>query len=212
MAVKAEPDWKGKIPFLAPTCETHRINGVELNFYPVSVNALFKARSMAKPLAAAIRTLFAQNANDRGQVRRIVQGASEEIVQATTPELAKLRAEQDERAISDLVEAFADDKNAMILAELIVDSLRDTFARGSMSAQDSLAWLKDLEAATLTEMLIGLAKGNKRVLGPFGEILSTALERLARQIEGVADVLKHLPVSPTTGSSTLPAGSPSPTA
>lgn len=193
MADKKEV-WQDKGMFLSANFETHTVNGTEYKFFPVSVNVMFRMRTMAKPLATALRTLFSDTLTaDRGRTVRQVPNAAEEFLAPVSAEIARLRAEQADKAISDLVEAFTDEKNATVVGELLVDSLRETFGRGSMSPSDCLSWFKGMDVETLSGMLVGLGKGNKKLLGPFGEILSQTLGRFAAQVEKVAAQLKVLP-------------------
>lgn len=190
--------WKDKALFLCPDFEVHTINGQELRFYPISMVTLFKTRKLAKPLATALRTLFSQNQGDVASTFRRVADSQETIVSAIGTDLAKFRADQMDMAVHSLLDALIDEKNADILGEVVVDSLRDEFPRGSMDSKQCAELLKSMDVVTQMEMLKGLAKANKKVLGPLGDLLAETITRLAGNLTSVVTSLKAVPEAKTT--------------
>lgn len=181
--------------FLAPQKATHVVGTRETNFYPISVKALLSSREVLKPLARALRVLFAQNTSDQGTTRRTVGDAGEILISPIAPELAKLRHEQVDKALAELIDALTDDKNATVIGQLLVDALRDDFERDSMDPASCLAFVRGMDATTLSDMIVGFAKGNKKVLGPFGEILGETLGQFSAQVTSVVERLKAQPTT-----------------
>lgn len=165
-------DWKTNPAFVGGTTyEESEVNGTELKFYPISVNVMFKLRRIAAPLAKAISTLFQPDDKDLTVIERTFSddgegGKGKELIQeAISPQLAKLRQESRASAITDLIEAVTDERNALVIGRVIVDSLRDDFPR-KMKDSDVQDFVSKLEAPRLVELLKGVMAANGKVLGP----------------------------------------------
>lgn len=183
----AETTWRDRLGFLSPKCVSHKVGTGEfeqsINFYPVSVRVAFRLKTMAKPLAQAINTLFSEGKNDTGQTTRTSVDPDgsryeETVLEGVNPELAKYRDDRRDKAIAEIIEAFTDPKNQMVVSELLMDSMRDDFPR-KPSAEDINGFIESLSVDVLMQMLMGVAKAN------FG-VLEGKLAEAVRQRAGAA--------------------------
>lgn len=179
-------DWKSKASFVGETNYTeHRVGDKDYKFYPVRVSTMFKLRRVALPLAKALAALFKPRGSfDSTIVERTLteeDGAVSKEVrnEAIEPELAKIRTDERVLAISELVEAFTDETNAAILGDIIVDSLREVYDAGKNNPPGHEV-IKAISLPTLKDLLIGVAKANKEVLGPLADRAQAEIEALGK--------------------------------
>ena len=187
--------WKEKFNFIAPIGIEHEVQGKKLTFYPISVKMLFVLKEIAKPLATAIAALFPDVRKDVGAKYEYandpnIKPGEERLIKMETEgissDLATLRENQQSKAISEIINVFTDQNNALVIGRLIVDSLQDEFERETMKSQDISEFVESLPITALKDMLIGLTKANSKVLGPLGERVSQLLTLSEKQ----AQVLK----------------------
>jgi len=187
MANTKTPSWKSHPAFLGNVqYHEHVVMGKKLKFHPITVGALFRLRRLAPPLAKALTTLFEQNAKDSTTIQRSVTEkdgsvANETVLEAINPQLAQLRSNQRAKAIQDFIEAFTDTENMNIVAEILIDSLRDLFPPGSSDNPSPEDFVNQLQASAFSEMLQGLAAANREVLGPLLEPLEALAKRAKDQ-------------------------------
>lgn len=178
---KANSEWKNKCSFLSPSGITHKIAGKDYTFYPISVQMAFRLRTMGSKMMAAFGALFVDTSADVGSHNRIVSDSQGSAVNEITvdpidPRLAEIRAEHKQKAFQSLFDAIVNDDNKEILAEVVMDSLKDVFGEGARPSPDE--FLADVPLPVFTEMLIGVFKANKGVLGPLGEAATDLLNKL----------------------------------
>jgi len=151
------------LPFTTPEPVEHEIDGQSHKFWPISVGTLFKLRGLAKPLAKALAALLSNSQNDIGS--EVVKSGEHQKVstQPITSDLAKLRFEQRQGAIEQLMEGVFNDGSAKVLAELVIDSMREDFPDRKTDTQ---SFLRDIPAPVFMEMLAGVAKANKKLFDP----------------------------------------------
>lgn len=173
-----------EIAFLKPKAVEMTIqteNGEEQKkFYPLSINAYLKLKTLAKPITLGLTQLFATDEKDNEKLikdfNNIKEGltSSETHIHAAPLETLKFRASERERAIGALVESLFEDSNINAIVGLIVDSMRDDF-RG-MKLEDVRA---QLTIPTMVEMLKGVVAANKNAFGPLALKLTEAIQKLS---------------------------------
>lgn len=180
--------WKETLAFVNVHGVPHKVNGIDVDFYPLSSVMLFKLESAAKPLAEGLSALFQNVKNDHSfEDRRFGKdgGDGQEFVShAVDEKIARLRYEQREAAIEKISRALFAPESQQLLVNIIMDSMRDVFP-----PEQKKAWppAQEFLAATpgeaLVEMLIGVGKANKGLLGPLALNLdSTMLKGLGQSL------------------------------
>ena len=182
--------WKEKLSFIAPEFVEHTIQEKFLHFYPISVKSAFRIRPIAQPIAKALSALLGRHDNDVAQkVRTKMRDGKVEDqdiqTEAIPKELAELRSKEREKAVSEAIMVLLDPDNSVIIGLLLADSLREIFPR-DLSASDAKQFVDDLPAPVLSEFLTGLAKANKKVLGPLAEMAGEAMKRSLAGLRGEA--------------------------
>lgn len=181
-------DWKTKLTFLTPNSVSHKIGDKEYNFYPISVGLAFKLRAVAKPLTRALTALLGGSSNDTGSIQRKVAndkgGDDQEIVvEPISADLAKLRHEQRQTAVSELVDVLTAEANINIIGDIMVDSLRDIFPPGDKTNPSGADFMAQINLPDLPELLWGIAKANKGVFGPLVGKIEGLMSSVKSQIE-----------------------------
>lgn len=174
--------WKDKVSFLAPTYIEHEVGGETLKFWPVSLGVAVKLRAIGAPLAEALSILFAPTDNDATVIIREFEGGDggkEKVVEAVDPKLAEMRDKQRADALSKAIKTLSDSKNLGVIGEIIMDSMRENFPK-SEPRPPGLEVMNELPLKPLKEIIMGIVKANKDVLGPFAE---KAQERLGQVIK-----------------------------
>ena len=180
--------WKDKLSFIAPQFIEHEVQGTVLHFYPISVKNAFRIRSVAQPIARALTTLLTKNDGDQAQKIRtkLKDGKVEDQdiqTEAISKDLAELRSREKEKAVSDAVMVLFDSDNSAVIGTLLTDSLRDIFPR-DISIQESKDFVDKMDITVLSEFLVGLAKANQKVLGPFAKRVGEAMTRSLADLRG----------------------------
>ena len=183
-----------KLPFSAPKSVEHEVDGIPLKFYQCSVRALSKLRTAAGPLLKAFSELFSDKKNDYSTrtTETTQEGAVQKVleVNASGAEVLKLRAEQRKEAIQGIVNGLASDDSLNVLAELVMDSLRDNY-QGAPSPTDTAKFLQDTPGEVFVEMLLGVAKAHEKLFSPFldrvKEAAGTLKSALAARMSDLAE-------------------------
>ena len=167
--------------FLEPAYVMHEVNGHVVRFYATSVGMIFKLKGLVGPLSHALAVLFSRNDTDtatkfmKDTTNGIPQGEVHEV-EAIDPKLAGQRAIERQRALQQLVEAVCNKQNGLVLAEVILDSIRER--EDPPAQQKQIAeFLQQLTVPITKELLMGVAKANQDVFGPLGERVRTAVDR-----------------------------------
>lgn len=169
-----------KFSFLSPTFIEREINGSMVKFHPVRVITVGKLRGFLKPLFRGISAINAAGSTDIA--KESVETADKEgfrqirtELKAVTPEIAKLRSEQREKAIDDLIDALLQDQSMRCMAMLILDSLRMP-----STEKDAKELIDETDLETMFELVKGVAAANKEVFGPLTERVETMVSALNR--------------------------------
>lgn len=151
------PSWIGDSNYVA-----HEVNGTPLHFYAVSVKLFFRAKALGGPLAKALTAVMEKhNGAFTGWKTHIMDDVKVEEQIAISHDLWREKTVYRETAIASLIEAFCDRKNASLVGELLMDSLREEFAESKPAPQDLM---NSLPLETLLQMLNGMWKANKDAL------------------------------------------------
>lgn len=185
----------------SPNFVEHEVNGKTLKFYPVSLGTALKLRTIAKPLASAITTLFAGGDKDVGsKVKETTSNEGsvyERIVDAISPDLAKMRQDRVDFAVRDLIDALTKDESLLVVAELFADSCRDEWQRPVPPAQ--IKAIKDeLDTESLPQVLAGLAKANRKLFGPLGDRISELSKLLGPEVDKLVKQLQSRTSAPAS--------------
>lgn len=157
--------------------ETYSVNGETLTFHPVSPRILVENLAAFKSLMAVGSKLWegrpilsqeSSRAERDGSVTSIIN----------PPDLSLVERAKAQRAadIESFMTELAKPGLRLSLAKIIVDSTRD---EDLLTAKDEViqAWIddRDLDSATVLELLIGVYVANKATFGPFVQKVKTAL-------------------------------------
>lgn len=160
------------IPFLTAQPFEHVVNGVSCKFYPITFGTTFKLREPAKAILKALSGLMTNRREDVG--RESVETTAPDggrqtrvTVQPIAVDLARMRADQTQSLLADLVMTVMSDGNATMLALLIMDSMRDTYPPEKRKNQIELQrFVEETPATIVVEMLMGVAKANAKLFDP----------------------------------------------
>lgn len=187
--------WKEKWTFIKPKGVPCKLDEDELLFYPVSISCMFTLKEIAAPIARAFASLFQSEGNDVGATDETVSTNNQsdfinrKIVEPVSMELARFRLDQKQRAIQDAIETLFSPANSVIVARIIMDSLRDDFARKNTEEQKD-AEAKDLldtiDGAMFQQLLHGLYEGNKKVFGPLASMVAQSKSLLQAKMRGLS--------------------------
>lgn len=188
----------------------------ELRFSPISGKMLMQLRGVVRPILNAFVLFTSSGETDRA--RELSEATNDQgsakaaqrktIVQAVTPEIARLRASQKSEAVSTLVQELLSEAALKTACLLIADSLRADVKRDQVE-QIAAKMADEMSVEQIAEYLTGVAKANKKLVGPFleklksvGAIFSMAAERLASEIAPQAAAPSDEPPqeNPETGS------------
>lgn len=181
------------LSFLSGKCVDQEVNGQQMRFYPVSLRLAFRMRSFLAPIAKALTVLLPNEQDDTrltGYENRSVKQADGTEMQTTEvgairPEILQQINSRRERAIEDLVMAVTSEENANLIAELIMDSLRDDFPRKPSPSQIQ-EFREEMDIDSLLQALAGFGKANKKIFDPFLDKVAPSVRRAAEDV--VADV------------------------
>lgn len=183
-----------KFRLLSPLSVDREIHGVKVTFYTCSVRTCARLSSLLSKLAGHFTTLLGSNSGrDQGTTEEVYappEGETGEImtktvVQPINPDLAAFRSTQRENAVKGAVDALFDEKNRAAIGELLMDSLKDDFPRGTKRPVDEcLAFVDEMDIPTFIEFLKGLAEANSKVFGDLGKELGRAVQGKAGELLG----------------------------
>lgn len=169
-----------KFSFLSPKFIEHSVGDEVLKFYAVRVATAGKLRGFLKPVFRGLAQINAGGANDIG--KESTETADKDgfrqlrtELKSITPELAKVRSEQREKAIDDLVDALLQEASMRCIGILILDCLR-----APNSEKDAQELVDNTDLGTLFELIKGVAKANKEVFGPLTDRVEEVISTLKR--------------------------------
>ena len=184
----------------------------ELYFSPLSAKILMQLRGVLRPVLNAFVLFTSSGDSDRQKEfsEASQNGAQQKksIVTAVTPDIARLRASQKTQAIETLVNELLSEAALKTACLVIADSLRKDVPRGEVEAT-ATKMVDNLSVDEIVSYMTGVAKANKKLVGPFleklksvGAIFSMAASRLAEEIgpQGEQPLEEQPPENPETGS------------
>jgi uncharacterized membrane protein len=160
--------------YLTPQFVEQEVNGKSLKFYAVSFGAAAKLRSIGKPLAKALSTLFGGVGQETGMKTTKRTHVSQEgdtgneVVEEFTPiapALAEIKVRERERAFADAIESIMDPASMAVVAELVMDCLRDDCPRNP-DKKTVTEFTSKLDLRAFVQLLKGVGAANKDVLDP----------------------------------------------
>lgn len=180
----AESKWKERASWLAPKHIEHEVGGETYKFRAVSVGTAARLSSIGGPIVEALTVLFTPADTDIGKVHRKFGEGEETIVQPLEPALAEFRSKERARALERAFAALTEEKNLRIVADLIMESMFEVYPPEEKLERSTKEFVAETPLPVLREMLVGLFKANKDVLGPFGETALTEMGRAASRTLG----------------------------
>jgi hypothetical protein len=158
------------LPFLSRPIIEHIVQGEVLKFRPASTGALRRLRSVGKPIIKAIGVLFSDRKQDVGQESVTSRNPSGEEqtrvrIDPMQADLLQMRSAQRDAALEGLIDGLLGTEAAMVLADLLWDALPDTLPASTPKGERE-AYINQLPAESLLELVNGLFKANEKVLGP----------------------------------------------
>lgn len=170
--------------FLKPKYITHPVNGAELKFFPMTLSLVIRLRAVGEPVIRMMsllqeklltkRNLYGQSfvdTSDAGGFRRI-----ENSLQPISPEIFDRQRQEATTTVEQIITTVFNSETPMLLTEVCVDSLREEFPERGPSGKVGQEHIEEvhstLDIGTLSQMLIGVGRANRKALGPFGDKLS----------------------------------------
>lgn len=163
---------------------TSKVGDQDVDFYSLSFPVLFALKSAVGPISKVISGLFNRSRTDVGRFEehsRDKDGAPVKIIQQQpiSPEMAKLRAEQQAKATQEAVEAIFGDQNRLLIGRILMDSMRGICKR-KPETREIEDFLSDLDLGLVVEMLQGVVKANAEVFGPLVQGWVAQIQNLLR--------------------------------
>lgn len=176
---------KQKLSLLSRKTITKTIQGQEWTFAPVSLSLFYDLKTSLEPIWLAIQTLA--KPRDAEIERHISQETrpdkSTETVTILKPmslEMAKFRAERQDKATREALNAILGDASRQALARVLADSLRVDV--GPMTDAEAVEFFCELEVPTALEFLGAFLEVNAAVFGP---LVSRAVAALKERFGAV---------------------------
>lgn len=205
--------WEQDLCYSTPAYKEHKVNGKIQKFYPVTPAHLFRLRRLGSEAAKAISHITSDRSRDSKttqQTARIGDTGIESVIQteAVSLQLVEYRDKQRADAWSNIFTTATDAETLNIFAGVIMESLRDVFGtldfplEGRPSEEKFVA---KTQLPTMAQMIVGVAKGNKDVLGPLGDRVFSFLagleENLYSRVNTLSQAASKAAPDSTTGSS-----------
>lgn len=181
--------WKDKFTLGAPFSVEHMVGDTPHKFYPMRARIVMRLRVLGPKVAKAAAVIFENKNKDFGQSSRQVQdkqGTVSEIIQeAQKPELVEMRRKALGQALDDVFNTLFDDAHQGLIADAIMDCMRDDFPAGDRpSAQE---FFDTFDIPTVKDMIVGCAKANAKVFGSFGNAMVQWSARALAKVEAQAE-------------------------
>lgn len=175
--------------FVQSSPTRHRVGEKEELFVPVSVRTALTLRNVAGALGKSLSILFTPREADCDIVTNQVvpEGAVRldqeskplmhftRTISAIAPELAKFRDESRANSIKEALEALLDDANAVSLARIVIECMRERFPRKE-SRPTPEQFLEETSLPEFIQMLAGVMKANTGVMGPLGATVAARVK------------------------------------
>lgn len=212
MAETKLPKWQQDLCYSTPSFVEHKVNGKNQKFYPITPAHLFRLRRLGEEAAKAISFITSDRSKDiktTQQTTRTGENGIESVIQtdAVALQLAEYRDKKKADAWSGLVTVVMDPETLNVLAGIIMESMRDVFGTKDfpLDRPSEDQFVATFGIPTLTQMIVGVAKGNKDVLGPLGDRVFSFLagleENLYSRVNTLSQAASKAAPDSTTGSS-----------
>lgn len=166
-----------KISSLEPTVLT--IQGREIKFYPVRARHFLKYKGVATKLFPALREAYYDRSAESGsrvtENQRGPESYEREVtVIPTDPTLAKQKMDSRADQTKTIVDMCLSEEGALLLAELVVNSARDTFEmpNGGWKADHYAEVIDGMDLATFAKMVGGAIQASAGLFGSKGKKLA----------------------------------------
>lgn len=152
--------------------------GGTIKFFALSVSEASSLRNVAKPLFRGLATLFSGVGHEGAikQTQKKLVGPNGEMIEESTneqdaiqPLLAEAKLRARDMAINEMVDAFSDEKNQVVIMRVIMDSLREEGFPRPITDAAARDLAKNMDVAVLTSLLEGVYEANKGVLTPLAQ-------------------------------------------
>jgi hypothetical protein len=182
--------WKDKFSILGePRYISHEVQGETHKFYILRTSTALKLKSLAKPIGRLLSVVFEKKDKDGGLEETYQTRNGEETKHVTihpiAPETLRYRGDRLDKAMTDLIALATDDKNTDMLVMLITDSMRDDFEKGEDISPSE--FLDTFTIDQVKDMLIGVAKANAKVFGPFQKAMTQFSARAIARVQEMAE-------------------------
>jgi hypothetical protein len=171
-------DWRETLKsYVSPTPVPHEVAGIAKDFFAVSVELVFSLNRIGRPLMAALAVFMRNREKDSTQIaRNFGEGGAESpttgeehIFEAISPELAKVRHDQELSAVNSLVTAFDAKENRRVLARVIMNSMRNEGFPPKPTEAELDEFLEIASPSAFIDMLLGVWHANKGLFGGAAE-------------------------------------------
>lgn len=164
----------------------YTVNGVEVEFYQVSVSKIRMLESLAKAVAESLAYILTSS-EESTLANKEVSDGNGGYTRETTPandRVIESYYRRQAEAMDKLIGAVLSDKTSESVAALVIDSMRDTFAESKPSPK---ALLDKTPAPVFMEMAMGVYEANKGLLGPLTDALMSQATTLVGGSESEAE-------------------------
>lgn len=199
--------WEDDLCYTSPIFHEHVVNGKTHKFYPVSVGLIMKLKVTAKKITKAVAAVFSNKTKDIKIIdSTTTSGGNGPIERTVVTEpidlgIAKYRDEQRSNSLAEALEALTDSDTLELLAEIIMDSMADVFKKneeGKVVEPTPAVFVAKTKLTTMSQMVIGVAKGNQDVFGPLGSKVGSFLGGLEKAVTSKITALTVEKVTTTT--------------
>lgn len=176
-------------------------NGETIPLYPVSAGMVRELKTIAKPLFKVASAMFSPM-QETGHVQKALQDkqsdiyTTEDVLQPINPDLAKVKIEQRNARVEEIVEILTSDETHVLVCRFIADCMREP-----------KAWqqLKGADLPTFIEFARAAFEANKAVFAPLAGVVPANLmqrlkDRMAPHLDSDESLTQETstPPSPTT--------------
>lgn len=179
------------LSFLSKKFVTRTIGDRSVKFYSCNASSLFALKEIVEPIAKGLVALFSANPNDVEITNQLQKDEKDGTLftqdksTAIDPELAKFRATQKITAITDILRGLGENVTKIVLAKLLMSSMRDEGFEKDPDDHVALAFFNETDLDSLGEMVSGLIEINKKMFAPF---LNRLPEKVKAALRGVEDL------------------------
>lgn len=159
---------------------THKIRGQKFEFHPVSLCKVATGRlaALMVPLTDAVATLLNPKREDVERLQEVSpDGAVFTRISCISREMAMYRDSERRKAIDSAWNMLLNDDTRHLVAQMLMDSLRDDCPRNP-SEDDVTAFIDhdDMDVPTIVEFLKGFMRANANIFGETGKELAALVK------------------------------------